>query len=378
MILFPYGTDAPLNYSPWGCLGLIVSLVTLQALFTAGVLDPEPWVLDWGEGLQPLQWISSIFVHAGWGHLISNLVFLAVFGRIVEGKIGCFPFLALFLAIGIGQAALEQLLFLFVEGGGSLGASGAIYGLLGVSMIWAPKNTIDFVWWLLRGGTFNLTVQSTAYLYFGIDLFRAGLFGTFGTVTAELLHLMGAAVGLAVGISLLKSGKVDCENWDWFSVRAGKHLQGAYGVSGHLSGASREAAHEEERALAQELLDEAIAEGKLREAAQIYQDTADATGGWTLSEEELEKLALGLFEQGALGAAQPFIEESRRRFPGESEPIELAWGVLHLHASQFSRAVEILESVQSDFLSPAQELKRQESIEKAKAEIAKGAIEFFD
>lgn len=378
MLLFPYGTDAPLYHSPWGTLGLVLSMVTIQALFVLGVLDPEPWILLWGEGLHPLQWVSSIFIHSGWGHLIANLIFLAVFGRIVEGKIGSLPFLAVFLGIGVGQAALEQTLFLGADGGGSVGASSAIYGLLGVSMIWAPKNTIDFVWWILRGGSFNLTIQSTAYIYLGLDMLGAILLGSMGAVSSELLHLLGAAVGIGIGVALLKSGKVDCENWDWFSVRSGKHLEGAYGISGHLSGAAREAAHDEERALAQELLDEAIAEGKLREAAQIYRDTADATGGWTLSEEELEKLALGLFEQGALGAAQPFIEESRRRFPGESEPIELAWGVLHLHASQFSRAVEILESVQPDFLSPAQEVKRQESITKAKAEIAKGAIEFFD
>ena len=38
-------------------------------------------------------------------------------------------------------------------------------------------------------------------------------------LTSMLLHLMGAAVGIPLGIYLLKKGYVDCEGWDWFSMR---------------------------------------------------------------------------------------------------------------------------------------------------------------
>jgi membrane associated rhomboid family serine protease len=64
-------------------------------------------LLQYGAGLKPWQWMTSIFMHAGIGHLLGNMIFLWAFGLIVEGKIGWLPFTLLYLAIGCGQSALE-------------------------------------------------------------------------------------------------------------------------------------------------------------------------------------------------------------------------------------------------------------------------------
>ena len=51
-----------------------------------------------GDGIHPLQWLTNIFLHAGFFHLVGNMIFLWTFGFVVEGKLGWLPFTALYLA----------------------------------------------------------------------------------------------------------------------------------------------------------------------------------------------------------------------------------------------------------------------------------------
>ncbi|WP_017614344.1 rhomboid family intramembrane serine protease [Nocardiopsis salina] len=77
---------------------------------------------------------SSMFVHGGAAHLLGNMVYLFVFGPVVEDRIGRLRFLALYLATGLA-AALGQALS---EVGGQVpmvGASGAISGVLGAYLV---------------------------------------------------------------------------------------------------------------------------------------------------------------------------------------------------------------------------------------------------
>jgi membrane associated rhomboid family serine protease len=58
----------------------------------AGTCDaPEPW---------PLGWLTSIFMHGGWDHILGNMLFLAVFGKNVEDALGRLRYLAFYLAGG--------------------------------------------------------------------------------------------------------------------------------------------------------------------------------------------------------------------------------------------------------------------------------------
>ena len=190
-MLLPLSTDAPIYHFPFATIGLIVTNLFCFLLTGCGY-NTDLWVLEYGH-LNPIEWLSSIFAHSGWVHLIGNMIFLWAFGLIVEGKLGWYRFLILYLAIGCGQSGLEQLcmlyktdshvlhyefgvesideladqiqegahnLLLLTEGedfsddqattvaqnlvglykGGSLGASAAIFGLLAICLVWAPKN----------------------------------------------------------------------------------------------------------------------------------------------------------------------------------------------------------------------------------------------
>jgi membrane associated rhomboid family serine protease len=110
----PTGTDAPIYHPPIATVGLILANV---ACFVSQGFGEEtalqPWALDLAVGhINPIEWLTTMFAHAGFGHLIGNMIFLWSFGLVVEGKIGWLRMLGLYLGIGISQAAFIQLIFL--------------------------------------------------------------------------------------------------------------------------------------------------------------------------------------------------------------------------------------------------------------------------
>jgi membrane associated rhomboid family serine protease len=121
-MFIPLRTDAPVYHRPWATISIIVINVLLQIWAQATqYLYVEEWIVSYGT-ITPVQWITSAFLHAGWLHCIGNMVFLWVFGLIVEGKIGWQRFLAIYFAIAVFAGAFEQVIMLWGEGG-SLGGS---------------------------------------------------------------------------------------------------------------------------------------------------------------------------------------------------------------------------------------------------------------
>ena len=111
-MLIPWGTDAPIYHWPVATVGLIVA--NTAAFFATMNLDPETQAslaMRLGDGIHPLEWFTSIFCHANIQHLVGNMMFLWAFGIVVEGKLGWLRFLVVYLGIGVGESALEQLLF---------------------------------------------------------------------------------------------------------------------------------------------------------------------------------------------------------------------------------------------------------------------------
>jgi membrane associated rhomboid family serine protease len=78
--------------------------------------------------------VSHQFVHAGWLHLIGNMLYLWIFGDLVEDRFGSGPFLIFYLVAGVA-AAIGQAL---VAPAPMVGASGAIAGVLGAYVTLSP------------------------------------------------------------------------------------------------------------------------------------------------------------------------------------------------------------------------------------------------
>jgi membrane associated rhomboid family serine protease len=108
------------------------------------------------KGTTPIQptvmtFFTNIFIHAGFMHLGGNMLFLWVFGRRLESRIGPWRLLAFYLAGGLA-ANLLQLIFTFLSASGAsfatassapiIGASGAVAAILGSYLILFPKARI--------------------------------------------------------------------------------------------------------------------------------------------------------------------------------------------------------------------------------------------
>ena len=119
--------------------------------------------LPWG-----IAWITAMFMHGGWDHILGNMLFLAIFGNNVEDALGRFGYLVFYLAGGFAATMLQTgITLLFGTAADAqipnLGASGAIAAVLGAYIVLYPNSRIRTLigWfpisvpaWLYLGGWF--------------------------------------------------------------------------------------------------------------------------------------------------------------------------------------------------------------------------------
>jgi membrane associated rhomboid family serine protease len=146
--------------------------------------------------------LTSMFLHGGWAHLIGNMAFLWVFGDNVEDAFGHFGYLVFYLVTGLAASAAH----IFLNQGSpvpSVGASGAISGILGAYIVFFGGNAIRVLF-----GFFITTVP--AWLMIGLWAGQQFL-ATYGTIArteqtdggvAYAAHAGGFIAGLLLAFVL--------------------------------------------------------------------------------------------------------------------------------------------------------------------------------
>lgn len=143
----------------------------LQAFINRWGAVPE-LVLD---GKRPETLLTSMFLHGGWMHIIGNMLFLKVFGDNVEDRLGRGRFVLLYLLTGLAAHAAH---FAFNAGSGipTVGASGAISGVLGAYIVMFGRNRVNVLI-----GFFVITLPAWAMIgFWALQQFLA----TFATISA--------------------------------------------------------------------------------------------------------------------------------------------------------------------------------------------------
>ena len=92
-------------------------------------------------------WLTSMFMHGGWLHIIGNMLFLWIFGNNIEDAMGKIRFLAFYLLSGIAATALQTVVTLWAGSNmdaavPNLGASGAVSGVLGAYLVLLPNASV--------------------------------------------------------------------------------------------------------------------------------------------------------------------------------------------------------------------------------------------
>ena len=107
--------------------------------------------------------ITSQFLHAGWAHIIGNMLFLWVFGDNIEDVLGHFTYLIFYLTSGV-VATIAQSIVIGPSTIPSIGASGAIAGVLGAYLVLFPWARISI---LIPAFIFFWTIDLPALLVIG-------------------------------------------------------------------------------------------------------------------------------------------------------------------------------------------------------------------
>jgi len=143
--------------------------------------------------------LTSMFMHAGWLHLAGNMLFLWVFGDNVEHRAGAILFVAVYLGTGL-VGSLAQIWSEPTSPIPTLGASGAISGILGAYLVLFPRNRVTVF-------IFRFVAQVPALAAIGLWIafqlisgFGAAVISseTVGGV-AYLAHIGGFAAGVVAG-----------------------------------------------------------------------------------------------------------------------------------------------------------------------------------
>ncbi len=215
--MFPIRDHNPSRRTPYVTLALIALNV---AMFLSGLALIQtdralalfyydyallPVRLSNGENYAAL--VTSVFLHGGWMHLAGNMLFLWIFGDNLEDEMGHLPFLAFYLACGI-CASLAQVAADPASQIPTVGASGAIAGVMGGYLLLFPKARVDI---LLFFVVFFRIIPVPAWimlgLWFVIQLFSGINTDTSNGGVAYWAHAGGFVIGFLGTVPLwLKRG----------------------------------------------------------------------------------------------------------------------------------------------------------------------------
>ncbi|WP_353635326.1 rhomboid family intramembrane serine protease [Halobacterium sp. NMX12-1] len=166
---------------------------------------------------QPLAvwtWVTSVFAHGGFGHIVLNSIVLYFFGPVVEKRIGSAKFVGLFVVAGalaglaqVGAALVMnpawygQQLTQFT-GSAVLGASGAIAALMGVLTVLNPNLRI-YLYFIIP-----MPLWIATLLFAGYSIFVSTAGGGIGAGgVAQFAHLAGLGIGVLYGVKLKREGE---------------------------------------------------------------------------------------------------------------------------------------------------------------------------
>lgn len=217
--MFPIRDDRP-HFSPSVVTMLLIAVNVLVFFYEISL----PYVLRnqlisyFGivpdrEYFRPITLLTSMFLHGGWMHIIGNMMFLWAFGRSLEDGMGKGRYLLFYLLCGLA-AGLTQVYFNPDSRIPTVGASGAIAGVMGAYFVTFPRSRIVTVIFLF---IFFTTTEIPAVFLLGY-WFLTQLFNGVGSVgyshlseggtTAWFAHIGGFIAGIAA-VKVLGIASID-------------------------------------------------------------------------------------------------------------------------------------------------------------------------
>ena len=215
-MIIPIRTDRHQQRTPWVNYGLILANVLVFILFQrAGSQDQtvRAFLLD-PEAPRVYQFFSCMFMHAGFAHLIGNMIFLWVFGHAVNDAFGHAAYLLFYLAGGV----IAGIGYVLLSGTAPvLGASGAIAAVTGAFLVLFPRVRVTLLVLML----YVLVPWEVSSLFFLLLQFGWNVFASVsspGGGVAYVAHSSGYLFGIAVAAGVLWLKIVPRDVYDLLSL----------------------------------------------------------------------------------------------------------------------------------------------------------------
>jgi membrane associated rhomboid family serine protease len=161
--------------------------------------------------------ITSMFLHGSWSHIIGNMWYLWIFGDNVEDRFGHGRFVVFYLLAGMvaagGQIAMDSTSIL-----PTIGASGAIAGVMGAYFVLYPRSRVHALipFFPFFFEVFEIPAIFLLGFWFLMQLVSAGAIAitasTNGGGVAFMAHVAGFLFGMA-GVFVFKNRKLEAEYW---------------------------------------------------------------------------------------------------------------------------------------------------------------------
>ncbi len=141
---------------------------------------------------------TAMFIHAGWLHILGNMLYLWVFGDNIEDRFGHFKYLFFYLLSGLAAAFLQTIV-MPASDIPNVGASGAIAGVLGAYLVLFPQSRVRTLVFLFFVTYVRIPALILLGFWFMLQLINVvGSIGSSGTGVAYFAHIGGFLFGMAV------------------------------------------------------------------------------------------------------------------------------------------------------------------------------------
>ena len=198
-ISIPRASIPRTGIAAYGYNNLIIGICTI-AFFLSIIFPDFRWLMilhpDWIASNPLFLWqlVTNIFFHGGFEHYLFNMLVLLFFGGELERRVGSSTYLRVFLLSGVA-GSLGYMAFAYATNPGiaALGASGAIYGVMGCLAIIAPEIRVMLLFLPIPMG-----IRQMILLFAAIDLLLLPV----PDRIAHSAHLAGLFVGLYYGKKL--------------------------------------------------------------------------------------------------------------------------------------------------------------------------------
>jgi membrane associated rhomboid family serine protease len=353
-MFLPISTDNPLRTTPytnWLLIALNVLAFAGQKAFPQfdHFLTLYPSSPHW------YSFFTYQFAHANIWHIGGNMLFLYIFGNVVNDKMGHLGYLTFYLAGGVFAGTC----YVFTEQHGlpMIGASGAISAVTGAYLVLSPRSHVTIVWIFFFIGKLEIQSMWVVGFFFVQDLILNG--GTDGV--AHIAHIGGTLFGFCVCLFFLVTHLLPRDQFDVWALmtRWNKRRQYRGLVSKgfdpfNYKPSAGEAHHRANDAVAEQVQDlrqrinAAIGMHENAVAADLYTKMKALDDQQVMSRTAQLDIATQLHHDGRLADAAEAYETLLRAYPKleRIEQIELALGLLYARdLQQYPRARELLSRV---------------------------------